>query len=308
MALTINPTTLDATYTAFNLRFQQGFSRAKPWWNELSTLVTSSTSSETYAWLKEIPGFRKWIGERQAHELVSRGQVIANEDFELTVKVPRNAVQDEQLGIYNSNFEMMGRAAAKWPDEVLATAIKSATTTPCFDGQPFFHGSHPIDLDNPSKGTYSNLNTGFALTPENYGTARAQFESRVNDAGKPMAVSPSLLVVPPQLRDMGTRILTNDRLIRAVGGGVSEDNNIYKDTAKLLVLPELSDQPAVWYLVANDMPIRPFIWQLRQAPVMVSLTNPTDPNVVHMKEYIYASDSRGAAGYSLPFLAQRNEG
>jgi phage major head subunit gpT-like protein len=309
MALTITPTVLEATYTAFNMRFQQGFQRTKPWWSELSTLVPSGTSSETYAWLKEIPGFREWVGERHAHELVSRGQVLANKPYELTVKVPRDAVEDEQLGIYSSNFEMMGMAAAKWPDKVLAAAIKAGTTALAFDGQPFFHASHPVDMDNPSKGTYSNNKPGFALTPENYGAARAEFRARVNDAGEPMGIRPSLLVVPPQLEDTANRILTNDRLIRAVTSGsvsgVSEDNNIYKNTAKPLVIEELADQPDTWYLLANDMPIRPFIWQLRRAPNMVSMTAPTDPNVFHLKEYVYGSEARGNAGYSLPFLAMR---
>lgn len=305
MALTITPSVLDATYTGFNLRFQQGFKRTTPWWDQVSTLVPSATGSETYAWLKEIPGFREWVGERNVHELVSRGQVLANKDFELTVKVPRNAVEDEQLGIFSANFEMMGMAAAKWPDRVLAAAIKAGTTALAFDGQPFFHASHPIDMDNPAKGTYSNVKTSFALTPENYGTARAEFRARVNDAGEPMSLRPSLLVVPPQLEDMANRILTNDRLIRSYGGGVSEDNNIYKNTAKPLVIEELADQPDAWYLLCNDMPIRPFIWQLRKSPVMVSKQSPTDPNVLWEKEFIYFSDARGNAGYSLPFLAMR---
>jgi phage major head subunit gpT-like protein len=308
MALTITPAVIEASYTAYNTRFQQAFQRTPSWAGELTTLIPSSTGSETYAWLKEIPGFREWIGERVAHELVSRGQVLANKDYELTVKIPRNAYEDETLGQFNHNFEMMGLAAKKWPDKVVAAAIKAGTTALAFDGQPFFHASHPIDVDNPAKGTYSNLETSFALTPDNYGIARAKFRARVNDAGEPMGIRPSLLVVPPQLEDMANRILSNDRLIRAFGGGVSEDNNIYKGTAKVLVVEEFADQPAVWYLLANDMPIRPFIWQLRKAPVMTSLTAPTDPNVFHLKQFVFGSDSRGNAGYSLPFLAMRCEG
>jgi len=308
MALAIIPSILDATYTAFNTRFQQAFQRTNSWADQLSTLIPSSTGSETYAWLKEIPGFREWVGPRVAHELVSRGQVLANKDYELTVKIPRNAFEDETLGQFNHNFEMMGLAAKKWPDKVLATAIKAGTTALAFDGQPFFHASHPVDMDNPGKGTYSNLKTGFGLSADNYGTARAEFRSRLNDAGEPMGIRPSLLVVPPQLEDTARRILESDMLARSLSNGAAADNNIHKNTAKLLVIEELADQPAAWYLLANDMPIRPFIWQLRKAPQMVSMTAATDPNVFFQKEFIYGADSRGNAGYSLPFLAMRCEG
>lgn len=305
MALTITPSVLDATYTAFNLRFQQGFKGTTPWWSQLSTLIPSATGSETYAWLKELPGFRKWVGERQARELVSRGQVLANDPFEMTVKVPRDNVEDEQLGTFSAMFEMMGRAAAKWPDDVLATAIKAGGTALAFDGQPFFHASHPVDMDDSSKGTYSNDKTSFSLTSDNYGTARAEFRSRLNDAGKPMGLRPNLLVVPPQLEDTAKRILETDLLARSVSGGVAADNNIHKGTASILTIEELADEPTRWYLLSTDMPIRPFIWQLRKAPTMTALTAPSDPNVFHLREYVYGSDARGAAGYSLPFLAMR---
>lgn len=305
MALSITPSVLDATYTAFNLRFQQGFKRTSVWWDKVATLIPSTTGSETYAWLKEIPGFREWVGERQVRELVSRGQVLANKDFELTVKVPRNAVEDEQLGIFSANFEMMGMAAAKWPDKVLAAAIKAGTTALAFDGQPFFHASHPVDMDDPSKGTYSNNKTGYALTSNNYGAARAEFRSRLNDAGEPMGIRPNLLVVPPQLEDTAKRILTTDVLARSVGGTVAADDNIHRNTAEILVIEELADAASTWYLLSTDMPIRPFVWQLRKAPVMTPLTAPSDPNVFWLREYVYGCDARGAAGYGLPFLAMR---
>lgn len=304
MALQITPSVLDATYTGFNLKYQAGFQRTTAWAEQVSTLVPSATGSETYAWLKEIPGFRKWLGERQVHELASRGQVLANDDFELTVKVPRNAIEDEQLGIFGANFEMMGRAAKKWPDEVLVAAILA--NGPAFDGQAFFNGSHPVDMDDPSKGTYSNDLTSLALSADNYGIARAAFRSRVNDAGKPMGLRPNLLVVPPQLEDTAKRILQSDMLARSLSNGAAADNNIYKNTADLLCIEELSGAPTTWYLLCTDMPIKPFIWQLRKAPVMTSLVAPTDPNVFNLKEYVYGSDARGAAGYSLPFLGQRH--
>lgn len=306
MALNISPSILDATYNIFDLRFQQGITRAKPWWEQVATLVPSTGGSNTYAWLKSIPAFREWVGERVFHSLVSKGTVLSNKDFENSISVPRNSIEDEQLGIFGASFEMMGQEAAKWPDKTLAKALKAGGTTVHYDGQPFFNGSHPVDPDDSSKGTYSNDRTTFDLTPDNYATARADFMGRLNEAGEPMGLMPDLLIVPPQLEVTAKRILENDILARAIGTvGAAADNNPNKGTARVLMLPELADQPTQWYLACTSLPIKPLIWQLRKAPVMLPKVAPTDPNVLLHKEYWYLADARGNAGYTFPFLITR---
>ncbi|UAW08049.1 hypothetical protein [Myxococcus phage Mx4 ts27htf-1hrm-1] len=305
MAQIITPSVLEATYTAFNLLYQQAFQATSPWYSRIATPMPSTTGSETYAWMKELPGLREWVGERQAIELVERGQVLKNKPFEMTVKVPADRIEDETIGAFNPMFQMMGRAAAKWPDEVVASALKAGVTALAFDGQPFFNASHPVDMDDPGKGTYSNNKTSFALTEENYSTARAEFRSRVNDAGKPMGLSPDLLIVPPQLEDTAKRILTTDLLIRSVGSGVAADQNIQKGTAEILTIEELADQPTTWYLACTKLPVKPLVWQLRKAPVMTALTQATAENVFWRQEYVYGVNARGNAGFSLPFLITR---
>lgn len=305
MALNISPGILDATYTTFDLRFQQGMTRAAPWAEQLATTVPSSGGSNTYAWLKSIPSFREWVGERVFHSLVSKGTVLVNKDYENSISVPRNSIEDEQLGIFNAAFEMMGREAAKWPDMVLAKTLKAGGSTVHYDGQTFFHNSHPIDPDDASKGTYSNDLTGTDLTYDTYAAVRASFMGRLNEQGNPMGLMPDLLIVPPQLETMAKRILENDLIVRAAGSGAGTENNPNKGTAKVLMLPELADQPTTWYLACTSLPIKPLIWQLRKAPVMFPKVAATDPNVLLHKEYWYLADARGNAGYTFPFLITR---
>jgi len=306
MAQHITPSVLDATYTGFDLRFQQGKKTAAPWYTRISTTVPSNTGSNTYAWLKSIPGYRKWVGERVFHSLVSKGTVLVNDDYENSISVPRNAVEDEQIGIFGASFEMMGMQAAKLPDKVLAKVLKEGNTTVHYDGQPFFHNSHPVDPDDTSKGTYSNNKTSFALTSDNYGASRAEMAALVDEGGNPMGLIPDLLVVPPQLEDTAKRILSNDYLGRAIGSAAASDNNIHKGTADWLMIPELADQPDVWYLLVTKLPIRPFIFQDRKAPTMFPKVASTDPNVLLHKEFWYLSDARCAGGYAFPFLGRRH--
>lgn len=305
MALTISPSLLDSTYVGFNTLFQRGLTRAQAWSSRISTLVPSTTGSNTYAWLKSISGFREWVGERRFDALVSRGTVIENKDYEKSIKVPRNAIQDEQLGIFGPMFEMMGQEAGKWPDKVMAGILKGGTTGLAFDGQPFFHNSHPVDMDDSSRGTYSNNLTGTALTPENFGVAYSSFVERLNEAGEPMGLLPDLLVVPPRLREMAKRIVESENLGRIIGTTAVADSNPNKGLVETLMVPELADQPDTWYLMCTSLPIRPFIWQLRQAPQMFAKDAPSDPNVLMNKEFLYLGDARGNGGYAFPFLALR---
>lgn len=305
MATIIIPSVLDGTFTNFNLLFQQGQQLAAPWWSRVAMKVMSTTGSNTYAWMKSIPGFRKWVGERVFHNLVSKATVIANEDYEDSVTVPRNAIEDEQLGTFGPMVQMLGMQGAKLPDRVLAAIILAGGTNVHYDGQTFFHNSHPIDPDDASKGTYSNDVTSFPLNSENYELARAEFMARVNENGDPMGIIPDLLVVPPQLETTAKRILQNDLLARAIGSSAAADSNPNKGTAEHLMIPELAGQPTRWYLASTKLPIKPFIFQERKTPVFVPQFSSTDPQALLYKEYRYLGDARCAGGYGFPFLVTR---
>ena len=83
--------------------------------------MPSTSESETYAWLGDIPGMREWIGEREIQNLSGSAYVIRNKDFELTVGVDRNAVEDDKIGLYNPSIQMLGESAALHPDCLLYT-------------------------------------------------------------------------------------------------------------------------------------------------------------------------------------------
>jgi len=66
------------------------------------------------------------------------------------------------------------------------------------------------------------------LTAENYASARAAMRSLKANNGKPMHVSPNVLVVPPSLEDAALKLLKANQL----DSGAS---NIYANTAELIV-------------------------------------------------------------------------
>lgn len=293
----ITPASLAAVFVAFDTRFQSAYQAAQPWYARLAMEVPSSTSETTYAWMAKIPGLREWVGERVVQNASSYDYSIKNRDFELTLEVDRNKIEDDQLGIFNPMLDMMGQQARKWPDDLIKSLISGGESTLCFDGQYFFDTDHPVDKRDPDKGTQSNLFAGTALTAANYAAVRASMAALKGEDGRPLGVLPNLLVVPPQLEGTARTILNAE----LIGG----DTNVWRNSAELLVIPELADAPTEWYLFDVSRPVKPFVFQQRKAPEFTYITRPDSESVFLRKTYLYGVDARGNAGYALWFLAAK---
>ncbi len=303
----INAANLEALYFAFDARYQAAYERTSVWYTEVATEAPSTTRENRYPFLALIPRFREWAGERVVHNVASRSFSVLNRDFELTIELDKNDIQDETFTLFNMSVDMMGAQARKWPDDVMTSVIQSGISSLCFDGQQFFDVDHPINIDNPAMGTYSNNFAGTALSAANYDAVRSAMMGYKGEDGKPLAVRPSLLVVPPQLEKTAREILNADMITTVYGSNTAAaaQTNVLKGSANLLVVPELANEASTWYLLDTSKPIKPFLFQLRQAPKFDALVAPTDPSVFWRKKFVYGSDARGAGSFTLPFLAAR---
>ncbi|MDR0498388.1 MAG: Mu-like prophage major head subunit gpT family protein [Holophagales bacterium] len=151
----INQSALSNLFIGYKASFQNAFEGVKPMWTEIATPITSSTRSEKYAWLGQWPMLREWIGDRQVRNLETHDYSIKNRNFEVTVSVERNDIEDDQYGIYSPMMAEMGRAAATHPDELVFGLLRNGFSEKCFDGQPFFDADHPV-----GETTVSNMQSG----------------------------------------------------------------------------------------------------------------------------------------------------
>lgn len=135
---------LAALNTGFKNDFNTGLTGVKPLWDRVATRVTSTRSSNTYGWLGSWPGLREWIGDRVVKSLSESAYTVTNKDYESTVGVPRNAIEDDEFGIYGPMMASMAQSAAEHPDTLVFGLLKSGFTTPCYDGQNFFDAEHPV--------------------------------------------------------------------------------------------------------------------------------------------------------------------
>ena len=291
----INSSNLMALFRGFKAIFQKGFEGTKSSFTKIATVVPSNTREESYGWIGKLPRMREWVGDRVIHNLSAYDYKIKNKDFEVTIGVSRNDIEDDTLGIYNPLMESLGQSAAAHPDELVYGLLASGFEDKCYDGKCFFDTQHR----EGKSGVQSNKGA-YRLTPETYGDARAAMMSLKDDQGKPLKIVPILLVAPPQLEGMAKKILTADL--------INGESNIYKGSAELHVEPELSGNPTAWFLLDTSKPIKPIIFQERKKPQFVALDKAEDENVFMKKEYVYGVDSRGNAGYGLWQLAYGSTG
>jgi len=96
----INQANLGVVFTGFNALFNKGMETAPSAYKQIAMTVPSTTREEIYAWLGQVPGMREWIGARVVRNLATHGFKIANKDFESTVGVPRNDIEDDRFGVF----------------------------------------------------------------------------------------------------------------------------------------------------------------------------------------------------------------
>ncbi len=156
----------------------------------------------------------------------------------------------------------------------------------------FFSDAHPVSLDNPGAGTYSNLyssaTTGArGLSPGNFAYLRAQLQSRRLENGLPMPLGKLTLTVPVALRTTAEQILNLGMFAPGTAYGAI-GTYLTSDTR--------------WYLSSELGGLKPFIYQERQPVKFTPMVSPTDANVFDLNVLRYGADVRNNAGYYLPQL------
>lgn len=152
----LNSSTLKDLFVAFQAAFNTGFRDVETQWEKIATLVPSTTAGNEYGWLGQFPKLREWLGDRQVKAIAAHGYSILNKKFESTIEVPRDNIEDDQVGVFNPLFAEMGHAAVTHPDEMVFQLLGQGFAEKAFDGQFFFDTDHPVGDD----GVVSNMQAG----------------------------------------------------------------------------------------------------------------------------------------------------
>jgi len=302
----VNKQALEGIFFNLKTTFNKAFDAAPSAWEKVAMKVTSTSGENRYKWMDRFPRMQRWIGEKAVKQLQGHGYTVVNEDWEATIEVDRNDIEDDNLGVVGPETQMAGHSAKQLPDEIVFELANQGFTALCYDGQPFFDADHPVgdgkggEVSVSNKGTAALAVSTLAAAKASYGAARTAMRGFKDDEGRPLGVRPNVLLVPPALEDIGRTLLTAERL---------EDGkpNIYKDTAELVVGDWLTSDTA-WYLLDTTKPVRPFIYQERKAPAFVAMTDINSPDVFHRRKFQFGAEARAAGGYGFWQLAYGSTG
>lgn len=287
----INKANISMIFINLKTTFNNAFQEAPSQWNQTAMLVPSGSSQNDYNWLSSFPRMRKWIGEKAIKSLAAFKYSIVNDDWEATVEVNRNHIEDDQLGIYVPQAQMAGFSARQLPDEIVSDLKNNAFASLCYDGQLFYDTDHPVAGASVSNKLTVALSASTpAAAAASYGAARIAILSFKDDEGRPLALIPDVLEVPPALEATANMLMTSDKL-------ADDSPNPYKGMATVLVNPRLTSATA-WFLHVTNMPVKPFIYQERKAPVFVEQTDPQADDVFNRALFKFGAEARAAGGYA----------
>jgi phage major head subunit gpT-like protein len=289
--LLVNAANLQTLFTGLKTLFNKALGAKPGDWAMTAMVVPSTGAGEDYAWLTRFPRFRKWIGDKVVRNIEAGKYYKANEDWETTISVKRNDIEDDRLGLYNTQALGAGEAASELNDIIVDDLKNNAFTQTCLDGQYFYDVDHLVGgatVSNKLTVALSAASQAGALA--SYGAARAAIMGYKDEEGMSLRLVPDTLEVPPALEATARILCEADKL-------VDNSPNPYKGTAKVLVNPALTSATA-WYLhVTTKLSVKPFIIQLRKAPTFVSQTGQDNDDVFNRAEYKYGAEARATGLY-----------
>ncbi len=294
----VNKQSIQAIFSNIKTTFHKAFEAAPSTWDKIAMLVPSNSSQNDYTWLENFPKMRRWIGSKHIKSLKARNYVIVNDDFEATIAVKRNDIEDDNTGMLKPQAEGAGHSAKQWPDELVYEAVNKGTTETCFDGQYFFDTDHEVGTQSVSNKFSKPLDVSTqAAAIASFGFVRTAMKNIKDEEGRPLNITPNVLLVPPALEDKANVLMNNDKF---------DDGkpNPYKGTAEVVVDARIASDTA-WYLLDTTKPVKPFVFQQRKKPVFISKTDITSDHVFMTGEYIFGVEARGEAGFGFWQLAAK---
>lgn len=255
--------------------------------------TTSTSDSEKYGWLGEVPQMTEWTDERKLRGLKDYDYTLPNKDYEATLKVDRNAMEDDQLGAVKLRIKDLAiKARQSFPRKLFFDQLVKGTTELCYDGVPFFSASHP-----ESGEAQSNLLTGTSSGPyttaefvADLEAARAALRSFKDDQGEPRNEGELdlMIVAPTSLEAVIDKVIAADM--------INNTTNTLKGVARKLISSRLPNDQN-WYLADVSGNLKPFIKQKRKPVTFESQEK--GERAFMRKELLYGVDERVGFGFGL---------
>jgi len=300
--MNVTASNLDAIFKAFQTKFNeaQKAAQGRAFPNDLipediAVSFAGGGSATQHSWLEQVHGIHEWVGERVLNNAKLGKLTVVNRDFENTVKVSRNEIEDDQYGVYAPLIGMMGADAENlWRKLAIEALLGNGAWA---DGNPFFCSGRVL-----GKSTFTNAVTT-ALSKAAVEAAVAAMRGWTLHGGEPGEVRPDVLLVGPSLEAAAKQICEADLV---ADGGTTVSNVSPAKALKVRVSQSLiGGNASEWYVLGDKNGVKAVGIQKRKLPELTRMDRDTDANVFMTNDFLYGVHARGEGFLTLPFLAYK---
>lgn len=235
-------------------------------WQKFTNTINMGAKSMDLVDLGAAPMPVQNMSQPQVQGYIEKHLQIAPKDWEITVGISYNDVQDDQTGALERKVRSAAENFQAHINKLAFDALENGDGTTsygaCYDGQAFFSASH-ADKGADYSTAQSNTNA-LALSLANFKVVRAKAMQYRDDRGEFVVANPDLLVVHPDYEYEAAQITGNP----AAYGTANRDVNPYAGKASYEMSPYITS--GAWMLLASGGTNKPLILAMRENPGLQS--------------------------------------
>lgn len=298
----INRANMDGLFQSYSVKFSEAQKKAqtRAYDNQLMVvdiaLVMPVTGAATvHPWLEQIRGIKEWVGDRLISNITLGKLTVTNRDFENTVSVPRNDIEDDQYGVYTPLIGMMGAdAESLWIRLAIEALLSNGNWA---DGNPILCSGRKL-----GQSTITNAVTT-ALTRVAVEAGLAAMRGQTLHGGEPGEASPRYLVVGPALEATAKAIVEAEIIAGGADDKVGISNTSPARSLKVRVSERIVGTAAnQWYITGEKGGVPGLVVQQRKPAILTRKDRDEDDNTFLQNKFLYGVHARGEAFCTLPFL------
>jgi phage major head subunit gpT-like protein len=204
-------------------------------------------------------------GRFQLQDFIEKKMTVTPLDWDITVFISHNAVQDDQTGSLDRKVRSAGdnfqRHIAQQAFQALNDGDAVTNFGAAYDGKAFYANDH-VDAGAAYATAQDNLDAQ-TLSLTNLGPIYIKAQKTRDDQGSFTQYNYDLLVVSPDLATLAYQITRPQGSVETLTNA-----NPYGGVLKYIVAPQLDTN--AWILVASSENIKPIIIAMREQPNLQS--------------------------------------
>lgn len=300
----VNSDFLAALLTNFRALFNKDFDAAQAFqgWKMIAMTINSKVLTEDYDWLGTPPQMQEVTHD----ELTLQGLeafrfAITNALYKAGIEVTRSAIEDDRLDLIMPRVRQLGGEAARHPGQLIYELFESNGNA--YDGIAFFADTRVIgksaNIDNLRAGAFGSGTV--AEFQAGLKEAREIMRLFQDDQGRPMNLTPNVIVVPAALEETAWQSLAVQRAGEQDRASLPATitGDFTAGGYRVLTNPFLTTVDD-WYVLHVAGAVKPFIYQTRVAPALEGITTPNTESGVIRDRFIFSVRARYAVGYGEP--------